>query len=66
MSDFGRDSHFEASRPPINTAFVVFDIGKNVHAMAVYSGYELQVRVKPAGCTPVGPARQLARRAIVR
>ena len=32
---------------PATTAFVVFDIGKNVHAMAVYAGYELQVQVKP-------------------
>ena len=47
MSELGSDPQFETKRQPPNTAFVVFDIGKNVHAMAVYAGYELQVQVKP-------------------
>lgn len=62
MSDFGREAYVEGQRPPANTAFVVFDIGKNVHAMAVYAGYELQVQVKPEylSANEVGFARATA------
>ena len=47
MSKARKDSDIGASATPATTVFVVFDIGKNVHAMAVYAGYELQVQVKP-------------------
>lgn len=41
MSKARNNPDIDASASPATTAFVVFDIGKNVHAMAVYAGYEL-------------------------